>query len=155
PHPFAEPRSKPYPLPPLNEHPISKELDIACGKLGYHPLPTARGIISRAYRGRAACAYCALCGSYGCEVDAKSGTNSSIIPAAIETGKVEIRPRSMARSIEVDREGRAKSVVYLDANGEAQEQPARIIVVSCTAVESARLLLNSASARFPKGLANN
>src|SRR5262249_35738853 len=45
--------------------------------------------------------------------------------------------------------------VYLDANGEAQEQPARIIVVSCTAVESARLLLNSASARFPKGLANN
>ena len=155
PHPFAEPRKKPYPLPPLDEHPISKELDIACRKLRYHPLPTARGIISQAYRGRAACAYCALCGSYGCEVDAKSGTNSSVIPAAIATGNVEIRPRSMAQSVEVDSQGKAKSVVYLDANGVAQEQPAKIIVVSCTAVESARLLLNSTSSKFPKGLANN
>jgi choline dehydrogenase-like flavoprotein len=155
PHPFAEPRKKPYPLPPLQEHPISKEFDIASRKLGYHPLPTARGIISETYRGRAACAYCALCGSYGCELDAKSGTNSSVIPAALATGNVEIRPRSMAQSVEVDREGRAKSVVYLDANGATQEQPARIIVVSCTAVESARLLLNSTSPRFPKGLANN
>jgi choline dehydrogenase-like flavoprotein len=154
-HPFAEPRKKPYPLPPLKEHPISQELDRACRKLGYHPLPTARGIISEAYRGRAACAYCALCGSYGCEVDAKSGTNSSIIPTAIATGNVEVRPRSMARSIEVDAQGRAKSVVYLDAKGEAQEQPARVIVVSCTAVESARLLLNSTSAKFPNGLANS
>ena len=155
PHPFAEPRHKPYPLPPLEAHPISAEIDRACKGLGYHPLPTARGIISRAYKGRAACAYCALCGSYGCEMDAKSGTNSSVIPAALATGKVEIRPRCMARSVEVDAQGRAKSVVYLDEHGVAQEQPAKIIVVSCTAVESARLLLNSVSGRFPRGLAND
>ncbi len=154
-HPFAEPRSRPYPLPPLDAHPICKQLDIACRKLGYHPLPTARGIISRAYRDRAACAYCALCGSYGCEVDAKSGTNSSLIPAALATGNVDLRPRSMARSIEVDADGHAKSVVYLDAQGVVREQPAKIIVVSCTAVESARLLLNSTSSKFPNGLANN
>ena len=155
PHPFAEPRKKPYPLPPLEEHPISKQLDIACRKLGYHPLPTARGIISRAYRGRAACGYCALCGSYGCEMDAKSGTNSSVIPAAVATGNVEIRPRCMAQSVEVDGDGKVKSVVYLDGRGVAQEQLAKVVVVSCTAVESARLLLNSISSRFPKGLANN
>jgi len=155
PHPFAEPRKKPYPLPPLKEHPIANEVDAACRALGYHPLPTARGIISEAYRGRAGCAYCALCGSYGCEVDAKSGTNSSLIPAAIATGNVEIRARCMARMIEVDTTGKAKSVVYLDADGVAQEQPAKVIVVSCTAVESARLLLNSSSSRFPRGLANN
>ena len=154
-HPFAEPRSKPYPLPPLQEHPISKELDRVCRKLGLHPLPTARGIISEAYRDRAACAYCALCGSYGCETGAKSGTNSTLIPAALHTGNVEIRPRCMARSVEVGPQGNAKSVVYLDPQGIAQEQPARIIVVSCTAVESARLLLNSTSSRFPRGLAND
>jgi len=154
-HPFAEPRSKPYPLPPLQEHPISQEVDRACRKLGLHPLPTARGIISQAYRDRAACSYCALCGSYGCEVGAKSGTNSTLIPAALQTGNVEIRPRCMAQSVEVDPQGRAKSVVYLDAQGIEQEQPAKVIVVSCTAVESARLLLNSTSSRFPRGLAND
>lgn len=155
PHPFAEPRRKGYPLPPLEAHPIANEIDAACKGLGYHSLPTARGIISRAYRGRAACSYCALCGSYGCEMDAKSGTNSSLVPMAIGTGRVEIRPQCMAVTVETDRRGRAKSVVYLDQEGATQEQPAKVIVVSCTAVESARLLLNSTSSRFPKGLANN
>jgi choline dehydrogenase-like flavoprotein len=154
PHPFAEPRKRPFPLPPLDAHPIASELEKACQSLGYHCIPTARGIISRAYRGRAACSYCALCGSYGCEHDAKSGTNASLIPAAIATGKVEVRPRCMATRIEVDAEGRAKSVVYQDPHGVTQEQPARVVVVSCTAVESARLLLNSTSGRFPRGLAN-
>jgi choline dehydrogenase-like flavoprotein len=154
PHPFAEPRKKPYPLPPLDAHPIAAELEKACQSLGYHCIPTARGIISRAYRGRAACSYCALCGSYGCEHDAKSGTNASLIPAAIATGKVEVRARCMATRIEVDAEGRAKSVVYQDPHGVTQEQPAQVVVVSCTSVESARLLLNSTSGRFPRGLAN-
>ena len=154
PHPFAEPRKKPYPLPPLQDHPIAGELDAACKKLGYHSIPTARGIISEAYRGRTGCVYCALCGSYGCEHDAKSGTNASLIPAAMATGKVEVRPRCMATEVTVDARGRAKGVVYLDPKGEKQEQPAKVVVVSCTAVESARLLLGSVSSRFPRGLAN-
>jgi choline dehydrogenase-like flavoprotein len=154
PHPFAEPRSGPYPLPPLDVHPVAGEIDRVCRDLKWHPLTTARGIISKPYKGRAACAYCALCGSYGCEVGAKSGTNASLIPAAVATGNVDLRPGCMARTIEVDKDGRAKSVVYLDPDGVEQEQPAKLIVVSCTAVESARLLLNSTSSRFPKGLAN-
>jgi choline dehydrogenase-like flavoprotein len=154
PHPFAEPRSRPYPLPPLDVHPIALELDRVCREMHWHSLPTARGIISQPYRGRAACAYCALCGSYGCEVGAKSGTDASLIPAALATGNVELRPGCMARAIEVDKAGRARSVVYRDPDGVEQEQPAKLIVVSCTAVESARLLLNSTSSRFPKGLAN-
>ncbi|NBC39294.1 GMC family oxidoreductase [Corallococcus exiguus] len=154
PHPFAEPRSGPYPLPPLDVHPVASEIDKVCAAMGWHALPTARGIISKAYKGRSPCAYCALCGSYGCETGAKSSTLASLIPNAIATGNVEVRPGSMARSIEVDKQGRAKSVVYLDKDGVAQEQPAKVIIASATAVESARLLLNSTSSRFPNGLAN-
>ncbi|RKH64892.1 GMC family oxidoreductase [Corallococcus aberystwythensis] len=154
PHPFAEPRSGPYPLPPLDVHPVASEIDKVCSAMGWHALPTARGIISKAYKGRSPCAYCALCGSYGCETGAKSSTLASLIPNAIATGNVEVRPGCMARSIEVDRQGRAKSVVYLDKDGAAQEQPAKVIIASATAVESARLLLNSTSSRFPNGLAN-
>ena len=155
PHPFLEPRTGNYPMPPLAEHPVAEALDQAARALGWHALPTARGIASRPYRGRDACVYCAMCGSYGCEHGAKSSTAASLIPAALATGNVELRPRCMATEITVDAQGNAKSVVYLDADGATQEQPARIIVSSCTAVESARLLLNSKSSRFPNGLAND
>ncbi|MBS1149921.1 MAG: hypothetical protein H6Q89_1619 [Myxococcaceae bacterium] len=155
PHPFLEPRKGNYPLPPLEEHPISKELDKAIKQLGWHSLPTARGILSRPYKGRNPCSYCTLCGSYGCEHGAKASTNASLIPGALATGKVELRPNSMATQVTVDAKGNAKSVVYLDRDGVTQEQPAKIIVVSCTAIESARLLLNSKSARFPNGLSND
>jgi len=154
-HPWAEPRRKPYPLPPLDEHPIAKEIDRAGKKIGVHPYPTARGITSRPYRGRAGCIYCVFCGSYGCESGAKSSSYAALIPLALATGRVDLRPKCMARSVEVGPDGRAKSVVYIDEKGELQEQPARIVVVSCTAVESARLLLNSRSARWPNGLAND
>ncbi|MHB8875313.1 MAG: GMC family oxidoreductase [Myxococcaceae bacterium] len=153
-HRFAEPRKKNYPMPPLDTHPIGKEVDKAIASMGWQSLPTARGIISREYRDRAKCAYCTLCGSYGCENDSKSGTNASLIPGAIASGKVEVRSKCMAREVTVDPSGNARSVVYLDEKGVAQEQPAKIIVLSCTAVESARLMLNSVSGRFPRGLAN-
>lgn len=155
PHKFLEPRKKNYPMPPLAEHPVAFEIDKACKSLGWQSIPTARGIASIAYKGRGGCTYCALCGSYGCENNAKSSTLASLIPAALETGHVEIRPRSMAREITVDAKGQAKSVIYLDVDGVEHEQPAKIIIVSATAVESARLLLNSKSGRFPNGLGND
>ncbi|MFT3709941.1 MAG: GMC family oxidoreductase [Archangium sp.] len=155
PHPFLEPRKGNYPLPPLAHAPAAEAIEGAAKSLGWHAIPTARGIISRPYRGRDACVYCTLCGSYGCEHGAKSSTGASLIPAALATNNVELRPKCMATEITVDDKGNAKSVLYLDQDGVTQEQPATIIVSSCTAVESARLLLNSKSARYPSGLGNN
>lgn len=155
PHPFLEPRTKNYPLPPLGEHPVSLEIDKVAKSLGWHAIPTARAIASIPYQGRGACVYCTLCGSYGCEHDAKSSTLASLVPKALATGNVELRPRCMAKEVRVDEHGLAKSVVYLDADGVEQEQPAKVVVVSATAVESARLLMNSKSSRFSNGLGND
>jgi choline dehydrogenase-like flavoprotein len=154
-NPFDPPRTKDYPLPPLAEHPFAQRIDAAGKKLGWHPFPTPRAIVSREYKGRQACAYCALCGSYGCEVAAKSSTAVSLLPAAVATGKCEVRPRSMAFEIPVDKAGRATGVLYRDAKGETQLQPARCVVLAATAIESARLLLSSRSTRFPNGLGNH
>ncbi len=154
PHPFLEPRKKNYPLPPLAEHPAALEIDRVAKQLGWHAIPTARGITSAPYKGRGACVYCTLCGSYGCENDAKSSTLASLIPQAIATGNVELRARCMAKEITVNAKGLAKSVIYVDEKGVEHEQPATTVVVSATAVESARLLLNSKSKAFPNGLAN-
>src|SRR5579883_1620 len=95
-HPFEEPRSADYPLPPLNENAFARRIDAACARLGFHPFPTPRAIVSRSYRGRPACMFCALCASYGCEIGAKSSTLVSLIPAAEATGRCEVRPLCMA-----------------------------------------------------------
>jgi choline dehydrogenase-like flavoprotein len=153
-HPFEEPRSADFPLPPLAEHPFAEHIDKAAAKLGMHPFPTARGILSRDYKGRMACSYCALCGSFGCEMGAKASTPAALLPEARKSGRCEIRPQCMATSVEIDKDGRATGVTYLDANGKTAFQPARCVVVACSAVESARLLLISQSNRYPRGLAN-
>jgi choline dehydrogenase-like flavoprotein len=134
---------------------VAREIDRACGPLGYHPFPTPRAIVSREYRGRQACMFCALCASYGCEIGAKSSTLASLIPAAEATGRCEVRPECMATEIPVDASGRVTGVVYRDAAGQSVFQPGRVVVVACTAIETARLLLSSRSARFPNGLAND
>jgi choline dehydrogenase-like flavoprotein len=153
-HPFEEPRSTEYPLPPVAEDPIAARIDAAATRLGYHTFPTPRAIVSEPYRGRAACTYCSLCGSYGCEVGAKSSMAVTLLPAAVATGRCEIRPQSMAVEVPVSADGRVTGVVYRDAAEQRQFIGARVVVLACSAIETARLLLLSRSSRFPSGLAN-
>jgi choline dehydrogenase-like flavoprotein len=76
------------------------------------------------------------------------------VPDAVATGRYDLRPDSYVREITVDGRGRAKGAVYQDADGRTYEQEADVVVLACGAVETARLLLLSRSARFPNGLAN-
>jgi choline dehydrogenase-like flavoprotein len=154
-HPFEEPRSADFPFPPLAEDPIAARIDEAGRKLGLHPFPTPRAIISEPWKERAACVYCALCGSYACEVGAKSATSVSLLPEAIATGRCEVRAESMATEILVGKDGRVTGVVYRDRHGVNRFIAARCVVLACTALESARLLLLSRSSRFPSGLGNS
>ena len=153
-HPFAPPRAGPYPLPPLRENPLAVLIDQGARRLGLHPFATPRAILSRPYGGRPACIYCQVCGGYGCVVDAKSSTAAALVPRALATGRCELRPRCMAFEVTVGSNGRARAVRYYDAAGAVVEQRARFVCISATAIESARLLLNSTSSRFPRGLAN-
>ena len=109
-HPFEEPRSADYPLPPLAENGFAQQIDAACKPLGFHPFPTPRAIVSRSYNGRQPCMFCALCANYGCEIGAKSSTLSSLIPAAEATGLCEVRAECMATEIPVDAQGRVISM---------------------------------------------
>lgn len=60
----------------------------------------------------------------------------------------------MALRIEHDAAGRASAVIYADAAGLQHRQRARAVCIAGNAIETPRLLLNSASARFPDGLGN-
>jgi choline dehydrogenase-like flavoprotein len=92
---------------------------------------------------------------YGCEFGAKSSTLVSMIPKAVATGRCEVRPGATVHRVETDAKGRATGVLYWDAKGREQKQAARAVVLSANGAETARLLLMSASSRFPDGLANS
>ena len=148
------PRSRALPMPPLSSHPIASLLDRACDELGLHPYPTPRGVNSRPYGGRPACSYCQLCAGFGCRTGAKGSSQSTLIERAEVRGRCRIVTGTKVFEITVGADGRATGCRYLDAEDREREARARIVCVCCSAVESARLLLMSKSARFPDGLAN-
>ena len=154
-NPFEGPRSKPYPLPPMPVKSSGVLFERAAKKLGLHPYPAPVAILSQPYQGRAACANCGFCESFGCEMRAKSSTLVSVIPVAEKTGRCEIRPNSYVRKIETDAHGRVTGAVYFDANRREVFQRAKAVVLCANGVETTRLLLMSKSKRFPQGLANS
>ncbi len=154
-NPFEGPRSKSYPLPPMPVKSSGVLFDRAAKKLGLHPYPAPMAILSKPYQGRAACAHCGFCESFGCEMRAKSSTLVSVIPVAEKTGRCEIRPNSYVRKIDTDGQGRVTGAVYFDANRREIFQRAKAVVLCANGAETARLLLLSKSQRFPQGLANS
>ena len=154
-NPFDPPRSKPYPTPPLPIKSSGVLFERAARKLGWHPAPAPMAIISQAYDNRPGCVHCGFCEYFGCEVGAKSSTLATVIPKAIASGRCEIRADSYVRAIETDTRGRATGATYFDSRGAVHHQRARAVVVSCNGAETPRLLLLSASNRFPDGVANS
>jgi choline dehydrogenase-like flavoprotein len=153
-NPFDPPRSKSYPLPPLAYDRQAQIFTRGATKLGLHPFPLPLFILSRPYDGRPGCIHCLYCDGFQCEVNAKSSMHATLIPKALATGNCELRAECMVREVLVDSAGRARSVAYFGPDKVLYEQPADIVVVSCSATESTRLLLNSKSKLFPTGLAN-
>jgi choline dehydrogenase-like flavoprotein len=152
--PFHGPRRRPLPMPPLPPNREFQILEPAAKRLDLHPFPIPMARNSVPYNGRGPCLRCRWCVGFACEVDAKNGSQNTVIPVALATGNCELRTECMAREILTDDQGRARGVAYYDADGRLQEQLTDIVVVSACAIESARLLLNSKSRLFPNGLGN-
>lgn len=166
-NPFAGPRKRGFPLPPLRRSARMILFAEACKKLGYHPYDTAAGILSQPYRPpapfdtripeRPACVYCGHCNFYGCHVHAKAATLYVAIPVALETGNFDLKTQAKVYRINTDDRGRVTGVGYFDADGRAREQRARVVILSAFVFEHVRLLLLSktSSPRFANGLANS
>jgi choline dehydrogenase-like flavoprotein len=119
----------------------SKDTVIGKGmaKLGLHVEMTPHAIATGNVDGRSACMYYGFCVD-GCKSDAKGATHVNYVPRAVAAG-AEIRPGCFAVRIETEA-GRAAGVTYLE-DGEERFQPAERVFVSCYAIETPRLLLNS------------
>lgn len=155
PGPFDAPRSKPFPMPPMPIKSSGVLLEKGARALGLHAQAEPLAILSQPHNGRPACINCGFCLHFGCEVGAKSSSLAAMIPLAEASGHCEIRADSVVIRIDTDEKGRANQVVYLDKDGQEQAQRAKAVVLSANGAESARLLLMSASAEHPDGLANS
>ncbi len=123
-------------------------------KIGIKLIPVRKAVLLKSRNGRGACHYCGHCMDV-CDVRAVWSSDITVIPQAMATGKLTLRLNSPARKILVDKDGLVSGVSIIDrATGREEEIRARIIVVCCAAIESPRLLLNSACEKYPNGLAN-
>ena len=153
-HPFLGIRPLPYPMPPLQSHPLAAELDRASAALGLRAFHTPRAINSVPYGGRPACGYCDFCAGFGCPTGARGTAQETLLAAAERTADTEVLERCFAIEVTLNAAGRAAGCVYFDDRDLEHSIDARVVCVCCSAVESARLLLLSRSRCFPDGLAN-
>ena len=164
PNPFAAPRKKGFPLPPLRRNAKMELFEAACKKLGYHPYQNAGGILSQPYRPpapydtrieeRPACVYCGHCNNYGCHVHAKAAPGYTVIPVAMQMSNVHIRTNCKVFRIDSDGAGTVTGISYFANNGEVRQQRARVVILCGFVFENTRLLLLSGNVEG-RGLANS
>lgn len=149
----TEPARGPFPYPPI-EH--SREIAEIVERLraqGLHPSALPLGLINP--REQNGCILCDTCNSFPCKLDAKSEADVCAVRPAIRQPTVTLWTNALARRLITDGSGRKVEAVEVERDGEVRRIAAPLFVVSCGAVNSAALLLRSASAAHPDGLANS
>jgi choline dehydrogenase-like flavoprotein len=149
--PWGDPHA--YPQRP---HPVGGNGEIflrGARKAGITAKVGPVAIVNGRFGNRSHCIYRGFC-LQGCKVNAKASPLITHIPDALAHG-AEVRPDSMVTRVEVDpRTGLATGVHYV-RDGTSRFQRARMVAVAGYSIETPRLLLNSASKRFPDGLCND
>jgi choline dehydrogenase-like flavoprotein len=141
----------PPPAPRCYERLVKRASD----RLRITCIPSRLSIITRPHNGRAPCHYCGQC-NRGCMTHSNFSSTGVLIPPAMKTGRLTLLTDAMAREVSVGPDGLANGVHFVNRRTGADEHVrARIVVLAASACETARLLLNSKSTRFPNGLANS
>ena len=141
--------------PPPAPRSYERILKMASDQLKIPCIPSRLAILTRPLNGRAACHYCAECGR-SCGVNANFNSPGVHLFPAMKTGNLEIRTNAMAREVLVTSGGLARGVSYVDKNTRQEiEVHGKIVVLAASCCETARILLNSKSSRFPDGVANS
>jgi choline dehydrogenase-like flavoprotein len=113
-------------------------------------------ILTQAHNGRAACHYCGPC-FRGCSTHSYFNAGVTTVADALAMGKCTLVPNAMVYKVLMAPDGsRARGVLYVDRDTrEMREVKGRTVLLCAQALESVRILLNSADQRFPAGLANS
>jgi choline dehydrogenase-like flavoprotein len=139
------PRSTPFPMPPGVPQYVALRLAAAATTLGLNPTPAPMGLTSQIYRGRPACNDCGFDGNFGCPINAKGSPAVTTLRDALMAGAT-LRANCYVHHLNLGPFDRIESVDYLDENGNPQTMdvgPKGVVVLAASAIEDARLCLNS------------
>ncbi len=125
-------------------------------KLGRTVTIGRTAIVTQAHNGRAACHYCGPC-ERGCSTYSYFSSPYTTVADAVKSGRCDLIPNAVVSHVTMDNGGnRATGVTYIDRmTRKAVEVKARAVVLCAQSMESARILLNSSTRVYPKGLANS
>lgn len=142
----------PPPKPRLHELFIKK----AAGNINIPVIPSRLSILTKKInKDREACFYCAQCGR-SCKVYGDFSSSSVLVKPAVATGNVDLITNAMVREVLTNREGLATGVAYVNKVDMQEYQVfGRTVILAASACESARLMLNSKSSRYPNGIGNS
>jgi choline dehydrogenase-like flavoprotein len=145
-------RSTPFPFPALEHEPYVAELASRLREHGVNPSANAMGVDRRE---GGTCIRCATCDGFPCRLGAKSDAETCGIDPAIATGHARLATGMRVRRIVSDRSGRRVEHLLVDGRDGPVTVTGGKFVLAAGAVNSAALLLASADAQHPAGLANS
>jgi len=153
----TEPRaSGPYAFPAISHEPRIQQLSDDLSALGLKPFHTPLGVrLDERNPHTSKCIRCNTCDGFPCLVHAKSDAHVMCVEPALSRENVSLMRNALVRRLETSYSGREVTGVVVEHEGKADRFSADMIVVSCGAINSAALLLRSASERHPNGLANS
>jgi len=150
-HKFLEPRSTTeFPYVKLEENGVTAWFDKACEELGFESFATPRAILPGDALNRKGCSYSNFCGSFACATGAKGGARAALLQKC----DAKIISEAFVYKLYSD-DVSVKKAYYYDKDKNSHTIEAKIFVLAAQAIESSRLLLNSANKHFPNGLANS
>lgn len=150
--PFA---SAPYPFPPISHELRIQKLYDDLTNAGYHPFPAPCAImLNEKNMPYSTCVRCQTCDGFPCLVQAKADAEMIGVRPALSFSNLTLLKNAKAIKLHTNSNGTAVTEALVEIDGKTQAFQGDIIIVSCGAVNSAKLLLMSANDRHPKGLAN-
>jgi choline dehydrogenase-like flavoprotein len=153
--PTEPPASAPFPLPPVSHEPRIQALHDQLARAGLRPFHVPVGVmLDERDPVNSPCIRCATCDGFPCLVNAKSDADVLGVRPALRHGNVTLRTRALVTRLETSASGREVSHVVVVRDGAEERYAADVVVVAGGAINSAALLLRSASERHPHGLAN-
>ena len=153
--PTEPPASAPYPCPPVSHEPRIQQLSDDLAKTGLHPFHAPCGILlTEDNMPFSRCVRCDDCDGFPCLVHAKSDAEVISVRPALEHSNVTLLTGACALRLQTNEAGNQVTGVVADVDGETETFEAPLVVLSCGAANSAKLLLASATDKHPNGLAN-
>ena len=148
--------SGPLPYPSVSNEPRIQELADDLRRIGNTPFPLPVGImLNEAEKHLSLCIRCDTCDGFPCMVNAKADAHVVCVEPALKHDNVTLLTGALVTSLETSPDGRSVTAVAVERDGQQETYSADVVVVPCGAVNSAALLLRSASSRHPNGLANS